>query len=124
MARRGAGAAAGRRLRSDCDRLGRSAVAPFSDARGGWGAAPAVLGGATFHDVARMLVDGHDLDPADAVLISERAFRGGDGIRPGLGRERVYLESLVRVRRHLANRPQDEEVLACGQVAVEACEAL
>ncbi len=87
-------------------------------------AVQAMLDGATFHDVARMLVDGHDLDPADAVLISERAFRGGDGIRPGLGRERVYLESLVRVRRHLANRPQDEEVLACGQVAVEACEAL
>jgi hypothetical protein len=87
-------------------------------------AVEAMLDGATFEDVARMLVDAHGLDAAEAVLIAERAFRGHDGVAPGLGRERVYLESLVLVRRHLAQRPQDEDVLACGQVAVEACEPL
>ncbi len=84
----------------------------------------AMLDGATFDDVARMLVDAHGFDAAEAVLVAERAFRGHDGVRPGLGRERVYLEALVRIRRHLAERPQDEHVLAYGQVAVEACESL
>jgi hypothetical protein len=71
-----------------------------------------------------MLVDVHALDAPEAVIVAERAFRGGDGTRPGLGRERVYLEALVRVRSHLALRPRDEDVLARGQVAVGACDAL
>jgi hypothetical protein len=87
-------------------------------------AVEAMLAGATFDDVARMLVDVHGLDAAEAVLVAERAFRGSDGTRPGLGRERVYLEALIRVRRHLALRPRDEDVLACGQVAVDACDSL
>jgi hypothetical protein len=87
-------------------------------------AVEAMLGGATFDDVARMLVDAHGLDAADAVVIAERAFRGGNGVYPGLGRERVYLESLVLVRRHLARCPEDEAVLQCGQVALEACSVL
>jgi hypothetical protein len=87
-------------------------------------AVEAMLDGASFGEVARTLVDAHGLDATDAVLVAERAFRGGDGARPGLGRERVYLEALVRVRTHLAARPEDEEVLACGQVAVGACEVL
>ena len=33
------------------------------------------------------------------------AFRGSNGVAPGLGRERVYLEAFVRVRDHLASRP-------------------
>jgi hypothetical protein len=84
----------------------------------------AMLGGASFADVASALVEAHGLDAGDAVIVAERAFRGGDGTRPGLGRERVYLEALVRVRRHLAARPQDDAVLACGQIAVEAAETL
>jgi hypothetical protein len=87
-------------------------------------AVEAMLDGAAFGDVTRMLVDAHGLDATEAVLVAERAFRGSDGLRPGLGRERVYLEALVRVRKHLAARPEDEEVLACGQVAVGACEVL
>jgi hypothetical protein len=83
-----------------------------------------MLDGATFEDVARSLVDAHGVDAADAVLIAERAFRGSDGRRAGLGRERIYLEALVRVRSHLANHPWDEEVLSCGQIAVDACDAL
>jgi len=84
----------------------------------------AMLSGATFADAATSLVHDHGLDAAEAVLVAERAFRGGDGITPGLGRERVYLESFVRVRAHLAARPGDETVLSAGQVALDAIEAL
>ncbi len=80
--------------------------------------------GASFGDVADALTTSHGLDAADAVLAAERVFRGGDGTRPGLGRERVYLESLLRVRAHLSARPQDEDVMASGQVAVDAADTL
>jgi len=73
---------------------------------------------------ALLLWRDHGLDAIDAVVVAERAFRGGDGSCPGLGRERVYLESLVRVRAHLDARPEDEAVLATGQVALEAIDAL
>jgi hypothetical protein len=84
----------------------------------------AMAQGAAFADVARELASQHGLEPLQAVVVAERVFRGGDGVRPGLGRERVYLEAFVRVRRHLANRPDDEDVLAAGQVSVEAAGAL
>ena len=87
-------------------------------------AVEAMRDGASFADVAFTLARVHGLDETDAVLAAERAFRGGDGSRPGLGRERVYLESFVRVRAHLARRPEDEDVLACGQVAVDAVDQL
>jgi hypothetical protein len=87
-------------------------------------AVEAMLRGASFADVAGALIDAHGLDATEAAIVAERAFRGGDGKHPGLGRERVYLESLVRVRRHLAARPDDDAVLASGQVAVESIEAL
>lgn len=80
--------------------------------------------GATFVDAMRKLVDDWRVPPAEAVAIAERAFRGGDGERAGLGRERVYLESMLRVRKHLAARPTDEAVLASGQVSLEAIPAL
>jgi hypothetical protein len=87
-------------------------------------AVEAMLHGASFAETATILKDAHGLDPADAVLVAERAFRGSDGSHPGLGRERVYLEALVRVRAHLAARPDDERVLEQGQVSVDAIEAL
>jgi hypothetical protein len=87
-------------------------------------AVEAMLDGASFADVAATLVDVHRLDPTDAVVVAERAFRGGDGTGPGLGRERVYLESFVRVRAHLTAHPDDESVMASGQIAVEAVETL
>jgi hypothetical protein len=87
-------------------------------------AVEAMHGGASFADVASALTAAHGLDAQEAVVVAERAFRGGDGSHPGLGRERVYLESLVRVRRHLAARPHDDAVLASGQVAVDAVETL
>lgn len=79
--------------------------------------------GATFVDVVRQL-DGAGIDPRDAVVMAERAFRGSDGTFPGLGRERVYLESYLRVRAHLAAAPDDEAVLASGQLALDAVDAL
>jgi hypothetical protein len=87
-------------------------------------AVEAMHDGASFTDVAVKLTRDHGFDEGDAVLAAERAFRGSDGTRPGLGRERVYLESFVRVRSHLVDRPDDEEVLASGQVAVDAVEVL
>jgi len=87
-------------------------------------ACEAMAEGAAFADVASALAREHGLDALQAVLVAERVFRGGDGVRPGLGRERVYLEALVRVRVHLAARPEDEAVLATGQVAVDAAPTL
>jgi hypothetical protein len=79
--------------------------------------------GADFLEVVTKLEDaGGELEPS--LRIAERAFRGGDGKGPGLGRESVYLEALVRVRRALEERPEDEAVLAAGQVSVEALAAL
>jgi hypothetical protein len=87
-------------------------------------AVEAMLGGATFDDVVQMLMRDHGFGAADAVVLAERVFRGSDGQRPGLGRERVYLHSLLRVRAHLEKYPDDAAVLACGQVAVEAASVL
>ncbi len=87
-------------------------------------AVEAMQDGGSFADVAFTLARVHGFDEAEAVLAAERAFRGSDGSRPGLGRERVYLESLVRVRAHLARHPDDERVLSSGQVAVDSVRQL
>jgi len=87
-------------------------------------AVEAMRAGALFGDVAAMLVEQYDLGVDDAVIVAERAYRGSDGARPGLGRERVYIESFLRVRTHLGLRPHDEAILASGQVAVEAIDGL
>lgn len=84
----------------------------------------AMVDGASFADLTRELTSAHGVDPATAVVVAERVFRGGDGVHPGLGRERVYLESLVRVRAHLGEHPEDEPVLASGQVGLDAVEAI
>ncbi len=79
--------------------------------------------GADFVSVVRAL-RARDLDLEDALRIAERAFRGSNGVAPGLGRERVYLEAFVRVRDHLASRPDDEPTLSAGQVSLSALGAL
>jgi hypothetical protein len=84
----------------------------------------AMVEGASFADVTRELTSARGVEPANAIVIAERVFRGGDGVHPGLGRERVYLEALVRVRAHLAAHPDDEEVLASGQVGLDAVDAI
>jgi len=87
-------------------------------------AVEAMDGGATFSDALSALVKEHGLPPNDAVLVAERAFRGGDGTSPGLGRERIYLEAFLRVGDHLAKRPTDEGVLTSGQVSLDAIAVL
>ncbi|HTB75344.1 MAG TPA: tyrosine/phenylalanine carboxypeptidase domain-containing protein [Polyangiaceae bacterium] len=84
----------------------------------------AMLDGASFEEAVTALTAAHGLDAAEAIIVGERAFRGSCGDHPGLGRERVYLESLVRVRRHLAAHPQDDAILSAGQIAVDAVDTL
>ena len=83
-------------------------------------AVEAMDGGARFHENVTALVKEHGLSVRDAVLVAERAYRGGDGVAPGLGRERVYLEAYVRVSEHLAKRAIDEGILTSGQISVDA----
>jgi hypothetical protein len=87
-------------------------------------AVEAMDGGATFSDALGALVKEHGLPPNDAILVAERAFRGGDGTSPGLGRERIYLEAFLRVRDHLAKKPTDEGILTSGQVSLDAIAVL
>lgn len=78
--------------------------------------------GADFVEVVRLL---HTHAPIErAVRTTLRVFRGGTGRSPGVGRERIYLESYLRLRRHLAACPADEPIVASGQVAVAAAPAL
>ena len=83
----------------------------------------AMRGGATFADAVQAVI-GWGLPPRDAVLVAERAFRGGTGASPGLGRERVYIEAYLRVKARLDAHAADEEVLAAGQIAVREIEAV
>jgi hypothetical protein len=80
--------------------------------------------GASFADVARALTRDHGWPLARALPIAERVFRGTSGSGPGLGRERVYIGALVRVREHLAEHPSDEATLTSGQVALGAIERM
>lgn len=80
--------------------------------------------GASFDDATRALLRDHGLDAETAIVVAERVYRGGDGVTEGLGRERVYLESFVRVRKHLAADPDDAAVLSAGQVALDAVSAV
>lgn len=79
-----------------------------------------MLDGATFADLTRWLVEERGRTPIQAVRLALRIFRGSDGTFPGLGRERVYLASFVRVRRHLGECPTDEALLRSGQVSLAA----
>jgi hypothetical protein len=87
-------------------------------------AVEAMDGGATFADAVNALIKVHGIPARESVLVAERCFRGGDGISPGLGRERIYLEAYHRVKEHLAAKPTDEGILTSGQVSLEAIETL
>lgn len=80
--------------------------------------------GASFGDVARALTRDHGWPLSRAFHVAERVFRGTSGSGPGLGRERVYIGALLRVRQHLAERPFDEDVLTSGQVALGAIDRM
>ncbi len=78
---------------------------------------------ATFVEVVERLVgDGAAIE--DAVRIAMRAHRGGHDGRGGLGRERVYIPSLLRVEDALTRDPSLEHVLASGRVSVDAADVL
>jgi hypothetical protein len=79
-------------------------------------ASSAMRQGAGFVEVVRQL---RALGAANPILIAERSFRGSRGDRPGLGREAIYLEAFLRVKRHLAKHPRDESVLSGGQVSTK-----
>lgn len=83
-------------------------------------AVEAMDGGARFHENVEALVKEHGLSVREAVLVAERAYRGGDGNTPGLGRERIYLEAFIRVGEHLAEHATDEGLLTSGQISLEA----
>jgi hypothetical protein len=83
-------------------------------------AVEAMDGGARFHENVEALVKEHGLPVREAVLVAERAYRGGDGTTPGLGRERIYLEAFIRVGEHLAEHPTDEGILTSGQISLDA----
>ena len=78
------------------------------------------MAGATYMESARKLHEDHGLDPLDAVRISERAYRGGDGHCLGLARDRPYLESWLRVRAAAEHEPRVLEVLSKGQISLDA----
>ncbi len=83
-------------------------------------AVEAMDGGARFHENVEALIKEHGVGTREAVMIAERAYRGGDGTSPGLGRERIYLEAFLRVGEHLAKIPTDEGILTSGQISVAA----
>lgn len=83
-------------------------------------AVEAMDGGAKFTDAVSALVKEHGLTPREAVVVAERAFRGGDGTNPGLGRERIYLEAYLRVKEHLTQKPTDEGVLTSGLISLDS----
>jgi hypothetical protein len=75
--------------------------------------------GADFVETVRVLARDRGTPLADALRIAARAHRGG-----GLGREIVYLPSLLRVRALRQRRPALAQVLAMGLVSVEAAPLL
>jgi hypothetical protein len=83
-------------------------------------AVEAMDGGARLYENVNALVKEHGLSVREAVLVAERAYRGGDGTTPGLGRERIYLEAFLRVGEHLAKRATDEGILTSGQISIDA----
>lgn len=87
-------------------------------------AVEAMDGGARFHENVEALVKEHGLSVREAVLVAERAYRGGDGMTPGLGRERIYLEAYLRVGEHLAKHATDEGILTSGQISLDAIPAV
>jgi Domain of unknown function (DUF1704) len=80
--------------------------------------------GGTFVEVVRTLVGRDGAAIEGAVAAAERAFRGSAGETPGLGRERIYLSAYLRVKERLGEKPGDERVMASGQVALDAIDAL
>ncbi len=80
--------------------------------------------GATAVDAARALFERYGLSSDECAAIALRVYRGAGLSSPGLGRERVYLPSFLRVRALCAAATGNEAVLASGQVAADAIAVL
>lgn len=75
--------------------------------------------GAAFVDAMRALVEaGVPLEIATRA--AARAYRGARGGVGGLGRERVYVSGLERVRGALARHPELEATLVSGRLSIDA----
>lgn len=70
--------------------------------------------GASFTETARALVREHGFDPSDAVVLAERAHRGG-----GLARDAIYLRGWLRVREAVARDESALEALWRGRVGLD-----
>jgi hypothetical protein len=83
-------------------------------------AVSAMRNGADFSEIVALMKNDHDCSAEKSVRIAERIFRGSYGRTPGLGRESIYLDAFARVKNHLTRFPDDEKILASGQVSVDA----
>lgn len=70
--------------------------------------------GATFTESVRALHHDHGFSAERAVVLSERAFRGG-----GVARDVVYLRSWLRVRHALRTAPMTMDRLRIGKVGLD-----
>ena len=84
--------------------------------------AESMRAGADFADAVELAIEQGETTDA-ALRIAERAYRGGSGAGPGLGREIVYIASYLRVKDRCARDPSAERVLAAGQVRCEWLDA-
>ncbi|MET0384892.1 MAG: tyrosine/phenylalanine carboxypeptidase domain-containing protein [Polyangiales bacterium] len=71
--------------------------------------------GAAFGETARMLFRDHHFSAAEAIAISERAYRGG-----GVARDAGYLRGFLRVRGALASGETTLDELRMGRVGLSA----
>lgn len=71
--------------------------------------------GTSFGDTARELVDGYGFHPADAIAITERAYRGG-----GVARDVGYLLGYFRVRGAVNRGETTLDELRLGRVSLRA----
>jgi hypothetical protein len=75
--------------------------------------------GASFGEIARLLVDEHGFAHAAAVAIAERTFRGG-----GVARDSGYLAGFLRIRAAIKNGEATLDELRRGRVSLGAVAAL
>jgi hypothetical protein len=87
-------------------------------------AVEAMRNGASFVETVLFLANTHGVSLPEAILVAERCFRGSDGSFAGLGRERIYLETFLRVSDWLAVHAADERVLASGQISLDSITTL
>lgn len=71
-------------------------------------------GGATFTDAARAMQRDHGFDARDAVVLCERAFRGG-----GVARDVCYLHGWLRVRGAITAGEATVDELRAGRVGLD-----